>query len=1029
MKAFWPFTLDVVNRCLWKHLQGDERERIPLTPKSFAVLHHLVAHAGRLVTHQEFLDTVWPGVFVQPEVLKSQILTLREALGDDSKHPRFIETRSRLGYRFVAAVSEEAASGVAQGLGDDTESHIVGRERELAALHASLRTMLTRRHQQMVFITGESGLGKTALVDEFFRRARASAPHMSLARGQCIEGYGGKEMYFPVLEALRELCASDGGPSWVRGMAATSPTWLVQFPALIRTEQRASLQRELLGATRDRMLRELLALLGKLTQDLPLLVVFEDLQWADASTIDVISALARVREPLSLLLIGTCRTSDLGDDNFLRRAKQELQVHRLSTEIALEPLQQADVAHYLAPQAQGNLDAGLAEFIHQHTNGVPLFIVAALEHLSQRGLIALRDSQWRLQVPLSEIVFEVPETLRDMIEARIERLSAEEQRALELGSVAGMSFSAELCADLGGLAEDRVQQICQVLARRRFILRAASQPPLWMAKASEFCVEFVHTMYREVLYRRQPPARRAALHLRLAQQLQQRFEIHPDEIAATLAHHFETGGDLLSTVNCLRMVARAAGRRRAPLIAEQPLKHALTLIPRLPETERRCEADVLNDLAIIHYICFDSRTVETCDAAIAAARKYQMRNVEIDALICKSLSYAWSGLKSQFLEPIDRALELSEEQDPERRELTRLRCSLMRLGTDWNSARADECRRMYDEVTSISDPIARADLMVSFPFLLMNRSEYREALRCARLGLEALASQSATASLSPHLIFPENSVPRALTLLGEWGEALSNLAANVKALQAGGQPQVARWLETQMGPLYFHAMYYEGAWALCEPFLARETDLSRWYGRTSQTIAGAAALGLGDFDKARALLEQVKNVMISHPRMDDWYERLPLLAASVDLRLQCDELEAAQRDSEEFLQAALATSERTWQGLAWDASARVALAMGDLMRAQECVVHACQCTEGFEVPLAVWRIHATGARVCGRLGDTAAAEAHVVSSAQVVRRLAASLEERADVQKAFLNSAPVRAVLAAVEAITDQGKSRAPANA
>jgi DNA-binding winged helix-turn-helix (wHTH) protein len=99
MKEFPPFRVDLRNQCLWRG-----SERITLTPKAFAVLLLLVEHAGRLVTHDQLLDAIWPDASVQPEVLKSHILTIRHSLGDSAKNPSFIETLPRRGYRFIAPV-------------------------------------------------------------------------------------------------------------------------------------------------------------------------------------------------------------------------------------------------------------------------------------------------------------------------------------------------------------------------------------------------------------------------------------------------------------------------------------------------------------------------------------------------------------------------------------------------------------------------------------------------------------------------------------------------------------------------------------------------------------------------------------------------------------------------------------------------------------------------------------------------------------------------------------------------------------
>src|ERR1700724_1709920 len=105
MKEFPPFRLDTANQCLWRTDAGIE-ERVRLTPKAFAVLRYLVEHAARLVTQDELLNALWPDTFVQPEVLKSHILDVRVALGDNAKNPQFIETLPKRGYQFIAPVRE-----------------------------------------------------------------------------------------------------------------------------------------------------------------------------------------------------------------------------------------------------------------------------------------------------------------------------------------------------------------------------------------------------------------------------------------------------------------------------------------------------------------------------------------------------------------------------------------------------------------------------------------------------------------------------------------------------------------------------------------------------------------------------------------------------------------------------------------------------------------------------------------------------------------------------------------------------------
>src|ERR1700677_4559181 len=189
MKEFPPFRLDKVNQCLWRRKDSGKEERVLLRPTPFSILRYLVDHAGRLVTQDELLDAVWPNTNVQPEVLKRHILDIRNALGDDPKRPVFIETLPRRGYQFIAPIIDgigEGASGeVVEPVGPG-QHRLVGRDRPLGELREYLRRALGGQ-RQIVFVSGEPGIGKTSLVDEFQRQAAVDA--LRNARGQCVEGY------------------------------------------------------------------------------------------------------------------------------------------------------------------------------------------------------------------------------------------------------------------------------------------------------------------------------------------------------------------------------------------------------------------------------------------------------------------------------------------------------------------------------------------------------------------------------------------------------------------------------------------------------------------------------------------------------------------------------------------------------------------------------------------------------------------------------------------------------------------------
>src|SRR6202453_1418709 len=349
MKVFAPYRLDAVNQCLWRRDDTGVEERILLAPKSFAVFAYLVEHAGRLVTHDELLEAVWPGSVIEPQAVKRHILALRSALGDRPKNPIFIETIPKRGYRFIAPVSVPVAAKSPIGAIGPARD-LVGRGSAFEVLREMWQRALNGE-RQIVFITGEPGIGKTALAEEFQRQVAVGERSIRIAHGQCVEGYGSKEAYGPMLDALGRLCRGPQAEPIVQILSAEAPTCLAQFPALLTHEHRATLQREILGATRERMVREIGDALDSITAEAALLLMFEDLHWVDDSTVDLISALGRRRTPAKLMLLATCRGMNAQPlNNALKALMPDLLVHHLCREIALTPLSEAEGEEYLGAQ-------------------------------------------------------------------------------------------------------------------------------------------------------------------------------------------------------------------------------------------------------------------------------------------------------------------------------------------------------------------------------------------------------------------------------------------------------------------------------------------------------------------------------------------------------------------------------------------------------------------------------------------------------------------------------------------------------
>src|ERR1700733_1634139 len=281
MKEFAAFRLDTLNLCLWRRGDGGREERILLMPKAFAVLEYLVERPGRLVSHKELLRAVWPNTVVDPQAVRRHVLAVRSALGDRPRKSLFIETIPKRGYRFVAPVVEPIATKSPVAFGRPAQA-LVGRGNALEVLGETWQRALNSE-RQIVFINGEPGIGKTALVEEFHCQVAAGERSVHIAHGQCIEGTGSKEAYGAVLEALGRLCRGPQADPIVRILSADAPTWLAQLPGILTREHREVLRYEILGATRERMLREIADALELIPAKTPLLRAFEDLHWFDGS--------------------------------------------------------------------------------------------------------------------------------------------------------------------------------------------------------------------------------------------------------------------------------------------------------------------------------------------------------------------------------------------------------------------------------------------------------------------------------------------------------------------------------------------------------------------------------------------------------------------------------------------------------------------------------------------------------------------------------------------------------------------------
>ena len=615
---FAHFRVDLANEQLWR-----ADTPIPLRRQTFAVLRYLVEHTGQVVSKAALLDALWPGVYVTDMAPMICIRELRKALGDDARVPQYIETVHRRGYRWLAPL--RSASPVpssefkvqSSSPAFDTQHPapaLVGREPELAQLHSWLEKALHGK-RQLVFVTGEPGIGKTTLIEAFLKSLASSVQspesedqkpllsevrtldaHPWLGRGQCVEHYGTSEPYLPILEALGRLGRAPDGERLIAALRQYAPTWLVHLPALVSPAEREQLQREVQGATPQRMLREMAEALEALTAERPLLLVLEDLHWSDVSTLDFLSVVARRMEKARLFIIGSYRPVEvLGNEHPLRVVSQELLMHRQGVELRLGMLSEAAVSEYVTHQLSEKTSdrvslPHLARAIHQRTEGNPLFMVNVVDALMAHTEKDENDDG-QLSLQPEDVRTVAPVALRQMIERQIERLSQQEQQTLEVASVVGAEFAAAAVA-AGGKAEvTEVEDCCERLARREFFVQAHGSRE-WPDGTVSAHYRFLHALYQEVLYSRVTPGRRVELHRRIGERGEQAYSRRTHEIAAELAVHFERGRDYRKAVEYLHQAGENANRRSAYQEAVNLLTRGVALLQTLPDTSERTQQEL-----------------------------------------------------------------------------------------------------------------------------------------------------------------------------------------------------------------------------------------------------------------------------------------------------------------------------------------------------------------------------------------------------------------------------------------------------
>jgi len=564
-----------------------------VTPKSLSVLHFLASRPGRVIAKDALIAAVWQGVAVSDSALTSCIKELRRTLEDDAKCPRFIETLNRRGYRFIAAVSpvtaapaEEAPSGTPLpsspllGRGG-VSTAFLGRERELARMR-EVWTRAAGGRRQLILLAGEPGIGKTRLASEFASvRAESAA---TVLVGRCDEE--ALVSYQPFVEALNwyarvcpesdlraQLAAIGGGGE----LGSLLPELLRRVPDL---PAQPAMNPE---GQRYRLFETVAELLAVASATHPMILVCDDLHWADKPTLLMLRHIMRASDAASLCIIGTYRENELARTHPLVELLADFRSEPSVTRLALQGLEEVHVQGLIDAVVGSDGWAQLARVVTHSTNGNPFFVVEMLRHLAETGALAeLRHAPSGGKAALG-----LPEGVKEVIGRRLSRLSEASNRTLSLAAVIGREFGIEVLEALGDLPEGRLLDAIDEAVQAQLI---AELP----GRVDSFT--FVHALIRETLHGELTTTRRVRLHRRVGEAIERLTHGRPDPPLADLAYHFVQAASGDTADKAIDYATRAGDGAADALAHEEAARfydmalQSLEFKPPGPENEAlRCE--------------------------------------------------------------------------------------------------------------------------------------------------------------------------------------------------------------------------------------------------------------------------------------------------------------------------------------------------------------------------------------------------------------------------------------------------------
>jgi tetratricopeptide (TPR) repeat protein len=489
--------------------------------------------------------------------------------------PAAIEVATLLG---AIAEPQPAAADAA---GTPGRSETVGRELEKSALRDEFAAAASGR-ASMVCVSGEPGIGKTTLVEDFLSELERGRSHL-VARGRCSERLAGAEAYLPVLDALEDLLKDDPAGIIHASFDKHAPSWRRQV-APFDTGPGAAPP----APSQERLKRELAAFIGDISDASPLVLFIEDIHWADASTVDLLAYILTRLGNHRLLTIITFRPSELqlAQHPFLA-LKLDLQTKGVARELPLNFLTENEVRALLALRFPGSaFPPELARVIHGRTEGNPLFVADLADYLKAKDVIREADGTWSMTGSLPDLERDLPESMRSMVQRKIGQLNESDSQLLIAASVQGYDFdSAVVAAALSADPADVEERLVDLERIYNFVHRRDEHEFPDGTITTRY--RFVHVLYQNILYGSLSVSRRVQLSKAVAETILKFQKGAPGPFASELGFLFEAARDADRASQFFAAAARNAAKVFANHEAAVLARKGLSLLAKVEESPER----------------------------------------------------------------------------------------------------------------------------------------------------------------------------------------------------------------------------------------------------------------------------------------------------------------------------------------------------------------------------------------------------------------------------------------------------------